>query len=203
MSWLRRVWVGVVDRGRGYLLVSCGDELWYLFMLRTNRLVLREAEAADLEDMHRVFASDPKLVEIRPDIAAEGGYDLASVRRYWEVALLDPVRHVLVIERHATGEVIGVLDFVTESPTDGFAWIGLLLIHGDHQRRGLGAEALGAVTEHLAEAGHTAVRMAVMEGNEVGLEFALRMGFAELAEAPTMATERRALVMGLDLVAPR
>lgn len=171
------------------------------FMLQTERLVLREAEAADLERMYAVFSSDPKLLEMRPEIAAAGGYDLASLRTYWETAQLDPVRHVLVIEDAATGAAVGVLDFVTESPADGLPWIGLVVIHGDRQRSGLGSEAVAAVASHLAGEGRQIARMAVMADNGVGLAFARSLSFHEVREAATPVVGRRALVLEFDLAA--
>ncbi len=167
--------------------------------LRTERLVLREAEEADLEALHDVFTSDPKLDVLRPDIAAAGGYDLASVRQYWEGAQLDPRRHLLVIGAQPSGTIVGLIDFVTESPADGCPWIGLVLIHGDHQRRHFGAEALAAVAANLAGQGHVTVRMAVLEDNAAGLAFAHAMGFTELTDVAT-PSGRRAVMMELGRI---
>ena len=167
--------------------------------LRTERLLLRVSTAADLERMHALFRSDPKLAVQRPEIAAAGGYDFSSVRRYWEGAQLDPLRRVLVAEELSTGNVVGLVDFVTTSPVDGLPWIGLVLIHGDYQRRGLGSEALRALVARLSVDGHTAVRMAVMDDNDVGLEFARRIGFVEVGGAATPVAEKGALIMELDL----
>lgn len=170
--------------------------------LETERLLLGEAEAADVEQMHRVFSSNPDFLELRPDIAAAGGYDVASVRRYWEGAQLDPVRHVLVVLDGETDETVGLIDFVTESPTDGYPWIGLVLVDRDRQRHGIGTEAVAAVAGHLGEEGHSVVRMAVIEGNEVGLAFARSVGFEAVADAPKVGPGARVLVMQLDLSVP-
>lgn len=170
--------------------------------LETERLVLKEAEPADLEHMYHVFSSNPDFLEIRPDIAATGGYDLASVRRYWEGARLDPRRHVLAVLDGETNETIGLIDFVTESPTDGYPWIGLVLVHRSRQRHGIGTEAVATVAAHLRAEGHPAVRMAAIEGNEAGLAFAGSVGFEAVTEAETTGTEARVLVMELDLAAP-
>ena len=171
--------------------------------LETERLLLREAEAADLEHIHRVFLSNPDFLELRPDIAASGGYDLASVRRYWEGAQLDPVRHVLVVVDGETGKSVGLIDFVTESLADGYPWIGLVLVHRDRQRNSIGTEAVAAVAANLREEGHPVVRMAVIEGNEVGLAFARSVGFVAVTDAPTVSPEARVVVMELDLSVPR
>jgi RimJ/RimL family protein N-acetyltransferase len=170
--------------------------------LETERLLLGEAVAADVEHVHRVFSSNPDFLKLRPDIAAAGGYDLASVRRYWEGAQLDPVRHVLVVLDGETSETVGLIDFVTESPTDGYPWIGLVLVHRGYQRHGIGTEAVAAVAAHLREEGHPVVRMAVIKGNEVGLAFACSVGFEAVADAPTVGPGAQVLVMELDLSVP-
>ncbi len=146
--------------------------------LETDRLQMREVVADDVELLHQVFESNQDFLAFREDIAsAPGGYDLASVERYWEMARLDPNRHLLMVEDKATGASVGLVDLVSRSPADGLPWIGLVMTHRSYQRRGVASEAMGAVTAHLATQGHPAVRMAVIEGNEVGLSFARRVGF--------------------------
>ncbi len=167
----------------------------------TERLELREAEESDLEALHAVFASDPELDVMRPDIAAGGGYDLAAVRGYMAHAQLDPRRHLLVVCARSSGAIVGIIDFVTESPADGYPWIGLVLIHGAHQRCGFGSEAVAAVTANLAGEGHVAVRMAVLEESVAGLAFARATGFTELTDVAT-PSGRRALVMERRLIGP-
>jgi GNAT superfamily N-acetyltransferase len=102
----------------------------------------------------------------------------------------------------ATSETIGLIDFVTESPTDGYPWIGLVLVHRSRQRQGIGTEMLTTVAAHLHADGHPAVRMAVIEGNEAGLAFARSLDFETVTHVPTTGTESRVLVMELDLAAP-
>ena len=163
----------------------------------TERLLLREAERADLPDVHGMFASNPEFLALRDDIAS---YDLAAVTRYWEMATLDPDRHVLVIVDKEAGAPVGLVDFARRSPADGLPWIGLVMTHGHHQGRGVGTEAVRAVTDHLASEGHTAVRMAVVEGNEAGLEFARRVGFEAYGHsAAPMGTPGQVVLLELPL----
>ncbi len=169
--------------------------------MATDRLLLREVGADDLRDVHGVFGSNPDFLALREEMAP---YDLESVTRYWEMATLDPARHVLLVVHQDTGAVVGVLDFVDQSPADGRPWIGLVMIHGDHQRRGLGTEAVHAVARFAGSSGHRGVRMAVIEENESGLAFARHVGFEILGGAGTEAggTHRRVASMELP-VGPR
>lgn len=166
--------------------------------LDTDRLLLREVDTGDLHNMHRVFASNPDFLQLREDIAS---YDLESVTRYWELASLDPGRHVLLIVDTNTGMAIGVLDFVEQSPADGQPWIGLVIIHRDQQRQGLGTEAVHAVTDLVRSQGHRSVRMAVIDNNEPGLAFARHVGFEAYGQADAAAagTNEQVALMELQL----
>lgn len=164
--------------------------------LNTDRLLLREVDTGDLQDVHRVFASNADFLQLREEIAS---YDLQSVTRYWEAASLDPDRHVLLVVHKNTGIVIGLLDFVDQSPTDGKPWIGLVMIHTGHQRRGFGTEAVHAVTDLVGSRGHHTVRMAVIDDNETGLAFARHVGFEASWRAGTAVegTNERVTLMEL------
>ena len=176
-----------------------GDES---LQLDAERFQLREITVEDLDGVHLVFQSNPDFLGLRADPAASaGGYDLESLRRYWEGALFDAPRHLLLVADKETGKTVGLVDFVDESPADGMPWIGLLLIHKSHQRRGVGSAVLRAVVTHLESQGSRAVRMAIVEGNEAGLGFLLSSGWKDLGSAsiPTMADGRRALLFELAL----
>jgi RimJ/RimL family protein N-acetyltransferase len=173
--------------------VGTGERL----LFGTNRLLLREVDSGDLRDMHRVFASNPDFLQLREEMAP---YDLESVTRYWEAATLGPGRHVLVAVHKDTGIVIGVLDFVDRSPADGMPWIGLVMIHRDHQRRGFGTEAVQAVAGFVGSQGHRGVRMAVIEDDETGSAFARHVGFEAYGHADPSAggADRRVALMELS-----
>lgn len=162
--------------------------------LNTDRLLLREVHFGDLQDVHEMFASNPDFLQLRDEI---GSYDLESVTQYWDVAAFDPGRHLLLVVHKNTGIAIGLLDFVDQSPADGKPWIGLAMIHRHHQRRGFGTEAVHALIDLFASRGYRSVRMAVIEGNELGLAFARHVGFEPSAQASAEAegtTERVALM---------
>jgi RimJ/RimL family protein N-acetyltransferase len=168
----------------------------------SDRFRLRETTAEDLEDVLSVFRSNPEFLSLRDNASAiAGGYDQASVKQYWELATLDPQRHLMLVAEAATGMAVGLVDFIDQSPVDRLPWIGLVMVHGRWQRRGAGTAALKGVTDHLASKGHRAVRMAVFEANEAGLGFARRCGFEPYgsAEASTMETSRRVVLLELGL----
>lgn len=168
--------------------------------LETTRFRLRPAVAADLEQIHAIFQSNPDFLALRRDIAAVSrSYDLAEVTSYWEQATLQPDRHLLVITNKPTGAAIGLLDFVVESPADGLPWLGLIIVHHMQQRRGVASEALGAVVQHLASRGCPALRMAVTEGNTTGAAFGVSFGFESYATAATPAANAESHIILMEL----
>lgn len=157
---------------------------------------LREVGSGDLPDLNRVFASNPDFLQLREEMAP---YDLESVTRYWEAASLDPGRHILLLVLKSTGSAIGLLDFVDRSPADGKPWIGLVMIHRDHQRQGFGTEAVRSAVDFVGSQGHRGVRMAVLEANETGFAFARHLGFEAYRQAGAAeeGTNRRLALMEL------
>jgi RimJ/RimL family protein N-acetyltransferase len=172
--------------------------------LESDRLALRESTAEDVDLIHRLFASNPEFLSLRADIASsEDGYDRESVRNYCDLATLDPERHLLVAVDKESKEAVGIVDFVDESPADGLPWIGLVLIDGAQQRRGFGAEAVGAVAAHLESAGYGSLRVAVLRRNEPGLGFARSIGFVayDTIAAPISQHTQRVVLMEMALPA--
>ena len=173
--------------------------------LEIGRFRLREVEAEDLEDIYAVFESNPEFLALREDVAAlSGGYDRAAVKSYWEGAMLEPQRHLLLVAEAESKVTVGLVDFVDQSPADGMPWIGLVIVHRAHQRCGVGSAALRAVATYLATWGHPAVRMAVIEANDAGLAFARSSGFKDFASASVLTKTgiRQALLLELALSVP-
>lgn len=139
--------------------------------LRTERLVLRSPTAEDRAAVTGLFACD-------------------GVRRWWgsqtdedidEVLdRSDPEVTVLVIEldRPAPGGVIGVIQYHEETdPTYRHAGIDIA-IHDDHQRQGIGPEAVVAVVDHLAALGHHRIVIDPNAANTAAIAAYGRVGFS-------------------------
>ena len=91
-----------------------------------------------------------------------------------------------------------------ENPNDGWPWIGLLMIHAAHQRRGLGAKAIAGLAAHGRAACWTRLCEGVIDGNAAGMALALAVGMREIERKQhrVAAGEREPAVMELDLRAP-
>lgn len=127
------------------------------------------------------------------------------------MAKISPGRWLSGIYVKPSQVAVGVLDFMEESPGDGLPWVGLLMVHAEHQGRGYAREALGALLERGRKRGWRALRVAVLRHNRAGLAFARRLGFQEVGASssapdgdPGALPGRLApLVGGLKRAAPR
>lgn len=172
-------------------------------LVESVRLRFRDVVASDIERLYEIFRGNPEFLMLRDDISdGGGGYDLASVARYYESAMLDPARYLLVIVDKATDAAVGLVDFVEESPADGRPWIGLVVIHRSVQRQGLGSEAVKAVLGALGSAGHPAAHMAVMQANASGVAFAESTGFVAYGAATVPTSQGTQHVVLMEKVLP-
>lgn len=79
------------------------------------------------------------------------------------------------IQKH--DEIIGILTYLPRNPHDLEPWIGLFVIHKDHEGNGLGSEVLRLFEEMLREQDVRSVRLGVQVGNEKGASFWTKNGF--------------------------
>lgn len=150
--------------------------------LETTRLLLTEADEDedDVDGLLAVALSNPAFTGDHEGSDGEAGrFDRGMLERDLVVAWSDPARHPLVLTtREQPDRVVGWAEVLDEHPRDGVPWIGLLEVHADEQRRGLGREAVGALLGWARSRGARALRLGVDEGNDVGLAFWQRLGFA-------------------------
>ncbi len=166
-----------------------------MFELETPRLIIRDAEAADLPDLLPVYLSNPDFVRMNEGSRGEAGYyDLKMFQRDWWINRMMPGGHVLGVYLKATGEPVGQANFLEENPEDGMPWLGLLMIAARYQRQGLGREAFDALATHFRIAyGWPALLLGVLTPNTTALAFWQALGFAQVAEKGDDA--RRVIVL--------
>lgn len=78
------------------------------------------------------------------------------------------------------GSLAGVVDIARSYPAENAWYIGLLLLHPDMRRRGIGRAVIDWVDEaaRVTDASH--LLLCVVEENEAGLSFWRRLGFTEV-----------------------
>lgn len=72
---------------------------------------------------------------------------------------------------------VGVIDYLMENPSDKMPWLGLLMIHSDHQGKGYAVEALKKYERLLQNQGKQRVRLGVIQENDQALKFWTNRGF--------------------------
>jgi RimJ/RimL family protein N-acetyltransferase len=98
--------------------------------------------------------------------------------------LLGIVRRIDQADVAAGAEMIGVLDFRLHWPTEGVAYIGMLMIAAPFQRQGVGTQAWSLLAPWLAaSAGISKARTAVEQFNVPALKFWQQMGLRLTGES--------------------
>ncbi|MEW9051001.1 MAG: GNAT family N-acetyltransferase [Neobacillus sp.] len=72
---------------------------------------------------------------------------------------------------------IGVIDYLMENPKDNCPWLGLLMIHGDYQGFGFGAQAYALYENEMRKRGVKSVRLGVLSENLKAIQFWNSLGF--------------------------
>lgn len=156
-----------------------------MISLESSRLVLREAQPDDLPGLLPVYLSNPEFVAMSEGSAGEAGhFDLDMLQRDWHVqtSLLGAV--MLGVYLKESGEPVGIAGYLAENPSDGYPWLGLLMIAAGHQRRGLGSEAYSRLAKHFrTDLGWAALRLGVLRDNAPARAFWDRLGFRYIRDA--------------------
>jgi RimJ/RimL family protein N-acetyltransferase len=173
--------------------------------LATPRLLIDHVREEELPELLGVYLSNPAYLELTEGAGGEpGSYDLARLERDYAMAQMTPGRGMAAVRLREGRRIVGVLDWMDENPSDGYPWLGLVMVHAEEQRRGLGREAASALFGELAARGFAAVREGVVEGNELGMALARSLGFTRVGETTMRlaAGERRVTILERPLSAP-
>ncbi|WP_240421770.1 GNAT family N-acetyltransferase [Paenibacillus periandrae] len=77
-------------------------------------------------------------------------------------------------------EHVGLVTYLPQNPHDNCTWIGLLIIHNEHERNGIGTIAIELLEEKLKERKINRVRLCVQNGNIKGASFWNKHGFNKI-----------------------
>jgi ribosomal protein S18 acetylase RimI-like enzyme len=78
---------------------------------------------------------------------------------------------------------IGIATYLLNNPHDNQTWIGLLIIHKKHERRGNGSITLKLLEKRLIEQKVDKVRLCVQNGNHSGASFWHSNGFVKISSS--------------------
>ncbi|MCL2704512.1 MAG: GNAT family N-acetyltransferase [Defluviitaleaceae bacterium] len=77
------------------------------------------------------------------------------------------------------GSIIAVLDFLKGFPDKDCVWIGLLLVRGGLKGQSIGTEIAQAVLRASKNTNHKQIKLGVIDNNAKGIDFWVKMGFAQ------------------------
>lgn len=79
--------------------------------------------------------------------------------------------------------IAGLITYLPDYSADHYPWIGLLVIHRQYSRQGIGIAAVHELEQMFRTQGLTAVRLAVQLENKAGEAFWTRNGFTPVSRA--------------------
>ncbi|MEV6332263.1 GNAT family N-acetyltransferase [Streptomyces sp. NPDC051909] len=105
----------------------------------------------------------------------------------------------VLIARDEDGRLVGLLCLLDRHPADDQPWIGLLLVHGDIHRQGIGRLLAGLVEERFRGEGRDGIRLAVLENTPTSLAFWSALGWQEIDRRADNQHGRPCIVMHKQL----
>ncbi|KES07539.1 DNA mismatch repair protein MutT [Streptomyces toyocaensis] len=122
---------------------------------------------ASNREFHALSGDFPDPDHIRPEqVADELAHELATP-------------HAEVLLGRSEGRPVGIAVTLARhpDPADPDPWIGLLMVDARLHGRGYGRRLAGLVEDRLRAAGHSAVSLAVLDGNPKALAFWTALGY--------------------------
>ncbi|WP_404816980.1 GNAT family N-acetyltransferase [Streptomyces thermolineatus] len=152
-----------------------------------------------LLELTGLYRSDPAFQRISGDFPDPDDIRPEQVAASLSGELEPPSAQVLLArEGH---RLVGIATVLAEhpDPDDPDPWIGLLMVHGQEQRTGYGRTLAGLVEDRLRAAGHSGVRLAVLEDNRRALAFWSSLGYRVIDHREDRRLHRPCTVMRKDL----
>jgi len=144
-------------------------------LYRSNPEYCRSAGEYDPEDIR----ADRVEADLREEAGTEGGQ--------------------VLLARDEKGRLVGLVCLLDRHPADGLPWIGLLMVHGDFRRKGVGRLLVELVERRFGGEGRDGVRLAVLENNPAALAFWSSLGWREIDRRADRRHGRPCIVMHRQL----
>jgi ribosomal protein S18 acetylase RimI-like enzyme len=144
---------------------------------------LRAIQPDDVDAVQELIESDPGYTE-RITGYPPGSSDAQSLLMMRPGSIPEDAK--VVLGAWEDDELVAVVDLLRGYPNESTAFIGLLEVHGKHQRCGRGAAAYGLVEQYVAGTWPEVekLRLAVVDTNaDTAVKFWVAMGFRQTGEA--------------------
>ncbi|MGN6379366.1 MAG: GNAT family N-acetyltransferase [Gaiellales bacterium] len=154
-------------------------------VFQTARMRAVPAAEADLDGLLAVYLSNPGTLALTEGSAGEPGhYDRGMLERDLWMAELDPQRTAAALELAETGEPVGAMDWIERHPERDIPWLGMLMVHANHHRHGLGWEAVDGLAELGRRRGWTTLGAGSLADDDRAAGFLHACGFEHTGDTP-------------------
>ncbi|MEU6380915.1 bifunctional GNAT family N-acetyltransferase/NUDIX hydrolase [Streptomyces sp. NPDC046909] len=156
--------------------------------------VLTELTAlyASNREFHALSGDFPDPDDVRPEQVA--------------AALADELAHpgAQVLLARSAGRLVGLVVTLAEhpDPADPDPWIGLLMVDANAQRQGYGRRLASLTEDRFRSAGHTAVRLGVLDATPKSLAFWTALGYEVIGHREDRALGRPCAILRKALSTP-
>ena len=80
-------------------------------------------------------------------------------------------------------ELFGIIDLITNYPNDETCFIGLFMINGKYQNKGIGSYLIKDICDYIKSIGYKYIKLAYIVENEEAKNFWLKNGFVEFQKS--------------------
>jgi GNAT superfamily N-acetyltransferase len=124
--------------------------------IQVQASILNSQPAFNMMVVHQAYLAPPELLEENKQNLAMG----------------EKMLYIKTDHQH-----VGLITYLPEYTGDHQPWIGLLVVHQQHNRQGIGREAVRELEQLLQQEGIHRIRLAVQLGNTAGEAFWTNNGF--------------------------
>ncbi|MDH6628876.1 GNAT superfamily N-acetyltransferase [Streptomyces sp. LBL] len=148
-----------------------------------------------LTELTALYAANREFQALSGDFPDPDDIRPEQVARALAEELAHPEAEVLLAR--SEGRLVGVAITLAHhpDPADPDPWIGLLMVAADIHRQGYGLRLASLVEDRFRSAGRTAVRLAVLDGNDRALAFWTSLGYQPIAHRPDRGKGRPCTVL--------
>jgi ADP-ribose pyrophosphatase YjhB (NUDIX family)/GNAT superfamily N-acetyltransferase len=163
----------------------------------------RDIPAPILTEVTALYAANREFQALSGDFPDPDDIRPEQVAAALAEELAHPDAEVLLAR--SAGRLVGVAITLARhpDPADPDPWIGLLMVDASVHRQGHGRRLASLVEDRFRSAGRTAVRLAVLDGNDRALAFWTALGYQPIAHRPDRQKGRPCTVLRKPLRATR
>lgn len=140
----------------------------------SKRLLYAPVEEREFDELLALYNSNPDYMEC--------AFGKRTVTR--EAVEMDHADNLafdyaysLTMRTHAHRELVGIAQFILRNPRDGHPWLGLIMLHKNHQGKGYAREFLDTLIGWYRENGYASLHLGVLAGNQAVVPFYESYGF--------------------------